>query len=96
VNKYDLSSAKKHGNITVLLSSGNIFQNKIQEALKVLNEALASFTSEDFILAIGDPVAIAASVIIASQRTGGKVKILKFDKLSQEYLPYLIDITSLK
>jgi hypothetical protein len=55
-------------------------------------EVLADFRpEEDYLLAIGDPIAIAAVSIIAAEYNG-RVSMLKWDKKRQSYQPHLIDI----
>lgn len=93
VNRYDLSAAHEHGQMVRLLPSGNIFRHQTEATLKLLAENLSAFTESDFILALGDPIAISAAVMIASKITGGKVKILKFDKPTQKYVPFDLDIS---
>lgn len=92
VNKYDLSPAKEHGELCFLLRPGNIFRDKIGEALERLEKELVDFGPEDHILAVGDPVAIAAAVMVASRRSGGHVSILKFDRHSNRYEPFVVQL----
>lgn len=85
VPKYDLTPATQHGALVVMLGPGNIFKDRMVQALKQLRDVLATFTEADFLLAVGDPVAIAAAVLIAGERTGGKVQLLKWDRISSAY-----------
>jgi hypothetical protein len=55
---------------------------------------LRDFGPEDHILAVGDPVAIAAAVMVAASKTGGRVSLLKFDRMESQYDAYEIDISS--
>jgi hypothetical protein len=45
---------------------------------------------EDHILAVGDPIAIAVAVMVASRISGGDVTVLKFDRQENAYQPYRI------
>jgi len=85
VDKYDLSPARKHGELVFLLGPGNIFRDRLTSATDTLKERLADFSVDDFVLAVGDPVAIAAAVLIAGKRTGGHVNLLKWDRISASY-----------
>jgi hypothetical protein len=85
INKYDLTPAAAHGRLVFILGPGNIFKNRMDQATAQIKKVLESFTESDSILAVGDPVAIAASVMIAAQRTGGKVTLLKWDRLTKVY-----------
>src|SRR4051812_15643149 len=77
--KCDLTPAAIHGRLEFLLGPGNIFKDKMRDAVQQIATGLRTFTADDFILAVGDPVAIAAAVLIAGKQTGGKVKLLKWD-----------------
>ncbi|QNN99786.1 hypothetical protein P67b_00027 [Ruegeria phage Tedan] len=94
VNKYDLTPATEHGELKFLLRPGNIFRDRLQEAVEQLEAGLAQFKAGDHILAVGDPVAISAAVMIASRNAaGGRVSILKFDRQENAYRPYPIQLS---
>lgn len=92
VNKYDLTPAKKFGELVYLLRPGNIYADKLEGALAALKLGLADYTEQDSILAIGDPVAIGATVLVAAQLTGGKVAMLKYDRIAETYERYELNI----
>ena len=92
VNKYDLNPATEHGELIFLLRPGNIYKDKLESAILRLREMLADYTCADHILAIGDPVAIAAAVMVASEQTDGIVSLLKYDRKNQRYDAYKVDI----
>lgn len=94
VNKYDLSPASEHGELVFLLRPGNIFKSKLADALERLERELKDFSSADHLLAVGDPVAIAAAVMVASKASGGKVSLLKFDRMTGKYDPYVITLSN--
>ena len=90
ITKFDLSPAEKFGELVDILP-GNMFWDAdtiIAQAKRILE----GFNSDqDCLLAIGDPVAIAACAIIASRETG-EVTILKWDKKAQCYQPFRLSI----
>lgn len=92
VNKYDLSPAEKHGKLIFLLRPGNIYKDKMQGAIENLQELLADYTENDCLLAIGDPVAISAAVLVAASKTGGSIKMLKFDRIEAQYDCYEVSV----
>lgn len=92
VNKYDISPASAHGDLVFLLKPGNIYKDRMGAAMDRLHEALAEFNDNDSLLAIGDPVAIAAAVMVASQVNVGKVALLKFDRITERYDRYIIGL----
>ena len=92
VNKYDLTPALEHGPLVFLLRPGNIFRDRIEDSVRRLGEALVDFGPDDFLLPVGDPVAIAAAAYIAARNAGGRIQILKFDRMDGgRYVPYVID-----
>jgi hypothetical protein len=91
VNKYDLSPAEKFGDLVFLLRPGNIFRDRLDDAINQIESRMVDFNaSEDHILAVGDPIAIAAAVMVASKISGGDVTVLKFDRQENAYQPYRI------
>jgi len=88
ITKFDLSPAEKFGELVDILPS-----NMFWDAATIVAQAeriLIDMTDEDYLLAIGDPVAIAACAIIASRH--GDVTILKWDKKAQSYQPFCLEI----
>lgn len=94
VNKYDISAAAEYGELVFLLNPGNIYRDKLASAIALLHRELADYGPEDHILAIGDPVAIAATVMVASLQNGGKVSLLKFDRMDAKYDAFEVDIVN--
>jgi hypothetical protein len=47
---------------------------------------MKDFTEEDYIIAVGDPSLIAAAACIAARKTGGLLRILKWDRQSNSYI----------
>jgi hypothetical protein len=85
VPKYDLAPAAAHGKLVYILGPGNIFKDRMEQATRQIAKVLATFSADDFMLAVGDPVAIAAAVLIAGQRTGGTIQLLKWDRIANAY-----------
>lgn len=92
VNKYDISSAREYGDLVFLLPPGNIYKNKLTDTIKGLHKVLENFSPEDHILAIGDPVAIAATVMVAAKKSTKGVSLLKWDRLAGKYEAYTIEL----
>ncbi len=90
-DKYDLSAAEEHGNIVYLLPPGNVAHD-LSEVMARLEHRLSEWKSGDHLLALGDPVAIAAATMVASKHSGGQISLLKWDRHTSSYLPYVITI----
>ena len=58
--------------------------------MKSLEDMLFDFTDQDYICTAGDPVAIALATLIAARRTGGKLNIIKWQRLTADYVVYPI------
>jgi len=91
VPKYDLSPARSHGDLIFLLGPGNIFKDRMKKAREDLRAKLADFSPDDMILAVGDPVAIALTVMFASEHTGGRLNFLKWDRKAAAYELYTVN-----
>jgi hypothetical protein len=81
---YDLSPALKFGQLEVLLPHGPILLDT-KLMVEGLRSKLANITERDYILLIGDPVACSIVVAIASKFTGGKLRLLKYDRAERLY-----------
>ncbi len=57
-----------------------------------LRQGLKNFTSDDYLLLTGDPAIIGVACSIASDITGGKFKLLKWDKQEKKYYPIEINL----
>lgn len=91
MDKYDLSAAREFGELTECLPPGNIPRELSATAAR-LRRALADFDpAQDYLLAIGDPIAIAMAVLVAD-RAGGSVRVLKWDRRQERYLPFTLDV----
>ena len=94
ITKYDLRPAEEFGKLVDVLP-----HNMFWDADTIVAQAeriLENFNPhEDYILAIGDPVAI-ATVGIVAYKSGGPVTVLKWDKKAQCYQPFCIHLSSFK
>lgn len=81
--------AEAYGNIEVLLPNGQV-TFATQPTIHKLRERLKDFTENDFLLMIGDPVAISLAAIVAS-RYSKTVKFLKWDKQENRYVAVTAD-----
>ena len=57
-----------------------------------LRQGLKNFTSSDYLLLTGDPAIIGVACSIVSDITGGKFKLLKWDKQERKYYPIEINL----
>lgn len=80
----DISRASQFGELVIVLESSKSISvtNNVQSEIK---ERMAEFKDGDYIMALGDPVVIAACVMHASKVTS-RVNMLKWNRDSKAYL----------
>lgn len=92
VSKYDVSAAKQHGEVIELLPPGNL-PHDLRGAVKMLKEKLDGvFGNDDHLLALGDPVAIAAAVAVLASGGQRSISVLKWDRRTQRYRSYVVQV----
>ena len=84
--------ASVFGDIKALLPPGSQVTFSSGQVCKQLMCDLAKFTDEDYLLLIGDPVAIGIAVAVASHWNQGRVKMLKWDRQERQYYPISINL----
>lgn len=84
-------SAKEFGELDVLLPHGQIVLSPGPTVFR-LRKKLQNFCDQDFLLCIGDPIAIALASMVAASVNNGKVNFLKWDKKTEQYFPVKADI----
>ncbi len=53
---------------------------------------MAKYTRDDYLVAIGDPSLIAIAAAIAVEKTGGLLRLLKWDRQTNDYLVVEINV----
>jgi hypothetical protein len=89
----DLSNALDFGPLQVVLPSENQItdnRNMKSSIVNLIEETLKDFSDLDYLLLSGDPACIAVCFTVAALNNGGKVKILKWDRLQEAY--YSVDL----
>lgn len=92
----NLIPAIKFGELKFLLPAGAQITFSPGQVVNKLKIALSDFNDNDYLLLIGDPVAIGISCIFAAEWNQGKVKMLKWDRQEAMYYPIEINIHSKK
>ena len=88
--------ASKYGKIIFLLKEGSQVTFSAGYVTEVLRSKLDTFCDQDYLLLIGDPVAIGIAVAMAAHWNQGRVKMLKWDKQKFEYYPVSINLFNSK
>ncbi len=84
-------SAKEFGELDILLPQGQIILSPGPTVFR-LRKKLHSYNDNDYLLCIGDPIAIALASMVAASINNGKVNFLKWDKQTGQYYPIKSDI----
>lgn len=85
VPSINLDPAKAFGDLVVMLPP-NANRLHINPLVVALREQMKDFSAEDHVIAVGDPSLIAAAACIAAKKTGGLLRVLKWDRQSSSYL----------
>lgn len=75
--KFNLFPAETFGEVVVVLDAGPVAM-AAQRMVANLRAALKDFGDNDYILPMGDPVAIGAAISIAAEFNMGRVQVLKW------------------
>ena len=54
--------------------------------MKNIKDGLKDFSSDDYLLAIGNPTAMVVAGIVASQNNNGSIKMLYWDSKIKDYI----------
>jgi hypothetical protein len=84
--------AGRFGDLIPLLPPGRQITLSSSPVVKLLKTKLKDFSNNDYLLAMGDPVAIAVASMVASDINNGKVNMLKWDRENQCYYNVNIDL----
>ena len=85
VPSINLEPAKEFGDLVVMLPP-NANRLHINPLIVALREQMKDYGPDDHIVAVGDPSLIAAAACLAAKKTGGLLRILKWDRLSSSYI----------
>jgi hypothetical protein len=84
-NVGDLSGVMALGHPIFMLPTGKIRYGKLRRTIKALENIMFDFSPRDYLLAVGDPVVIAAAVVIAARKVGGPINIVRWMRLTNEF-----------
>jgi hypothetical protein len=91
----DVSNALEYGAVRVILPAEiQVVDNPIQKKLVIetIEDTLKDFSDDDYLLLSGDPATIAISFGVAALNNNGRVRILKWDRHQEAYLPIDVEI----
>ena len=89
----DILGAMKFGKLKLLLPDNAQIVLSAQPTVRKLNAALKGFSDDDYLLLMGDPVAMALAASIAARHNQGRVKFLKWDRFERMYFAVETDVS---
>lgn len=91
----DLTPAAVYGSLQVVFQSPYI---SILPAPMVVEakHTLRNFCDDDYVVAVGDPVAIAITSALAAENNMGRLKLLRWDRRTRQYIEFRVDIRGRK
>ena len=91
VPKFNVLPARKYGELELMLPPGQITLSA-GPTVNRFKHKLREFTDMDYLLLIGDPLAIGLAVAIASNANRGNVRLLKWDRQEKQYYPLNVNL----
>ena len=90
--KINIIGASNYGDFKFLLPEFSQMIFSQGPLVYKLRQGLKNFTDKDHLLLTGDPALIGVACSIVSDITGGKYKLLKWDKQESKYYPISINL----
>lgn len=87
----NIIAALRFGELIPLLPPGDVVLSPGPTTRK-LQRSLKDFSDADYLLLMGDPVAIGIACAVAAECNQGRFKLLKWDRQQHLYYPVAIDM----
>ena len=82
----NLTPASAFGAIKFLIDPRNQSLST-EPTVEVIKQKLANYNDSDFLVPVGDPVAIGIAMVVAALVNKGAVKVLKWNRETSAYIP---------
>ena len=92
VRAFDLTPAAVYGELITLFKHRGSVALNTDPMVTQMKKAMKDFSDDDCLLAVGDPTAIAAAVMVASKINYAKVNLLKWDRESRNYIKVTVTV----
>jgi hypothetical protein len=77
----NIEPAREFGHILHILDPDDQVSLNAAPIIEKIQRSMQNFSEDDFLLLSGDPIAIGEAYRFAAQRTQGKFKLLKWDRM---------------
>lgn len=88
--KFNLTPATAFGTLEVLVPAGTSLISSVP-TVRLIREKLRDFSDDDYLLPVGDPAVMMIAGAIAAEVNHGRVKLLRWDRIQQQYIVIQID-----
>lgn len=88
----NLVRATRYGELVALLPARTNITMSPGPVIRILKQKLKTFGDHDFILPIGDPIAIGLAFTMAAETNRGRFKALKWDRVAGDYYVVSVNI----
>ena len=88
----DVLDCERFGTPIIMFENPKQIQVNSNRFAFSVEKKLKDFTSEDFLLLMGDPVLIGIVCAVAAKITNNNFKVLKWDRESAIYIPITIEL----
>jgi len=88
----NLLASTEYGELKFLLPPTENIMFDASPVVKRISSGLEDFSSEDYLLLIGDPIAIGIATYYAAKNSNAKVKFLKWDNREYQYYPVEVEL----
>lgn len=86
----DLTPASEYGQLVILNPHSQSLFAPVPTVRRLLDK-LETFTDNDYILPVGDPVLMSTVAMVAAKKNHGRVKFLKWDRIARRYIVIQVD-----
>ncbi|MDH5664730.1 MAG: hypothetical protein OEY10_00330 [Nitrosopumilus sp.] len=91
VKVHDLEPARSFGElVTPAILPRNVYDESNEWLIQQAKKSLDKLTANDYILLIGDPVAVGIVIAVARERQD-KIKVLRWNRKTSEYNESILD-----
>lgn len=81
----EIAPAERYGKILIMLPPNGV-RAGTAPCVAAIKEKMEHFSADDYLIGVGDPTLIAAAACIAVRKTGGLLRMLKWDRMAKDYL----------
>lgn len=89
--RYDHQAAAVYGNLQYVVNFSQA-QAPPYSLIETMRSALRTFSQDDYLLPVGDPVVMSLATHFALESSGGRVQILRWDRVTQSYQVVHFDV----